>query len=457
MFFKKEAASQPLSFAIPKMPLLGAILMYPLAYFYVRGVLLPPWYPDWGMPVFAALFILYTDFTARAAHRTAAKETPLWAVCWLALAAAYPLFGYQPDPLGIWQWQAWHLYAIWYVLARCGMLAQGHSGSMVFLDALAGIFRLPFGNFFLRVQTVFTALQGSLHKRVGARKILRVVGTVLLTLALCGTAWGLLAAADANFAALGQQVSDWWTALLNNVKLVDTLMYFLISLPVGAWLYGLVFGALRRETPPTTAQQCTAALAKCHVLPASTAAIAVTALCAVYALFFAIQAGEWFAAAPLGLSAPDAAAFAVEGFWEMFKILLLNFAVLAGVHFFGRAPLPKPLAAGFCIFGIAFAALAAAKLAVYIDLYAFTPRRVLAGWFLGVLTVWAVLLLVRVFKPIPAARIGILVLAVSFTVLSCVNMKQRIIDANLSRYEAGIDAELDWSVLYECGYEEEQP
>ena len=40
--------------------------------------------------------------------------------------------------------------------------------------------------------------------------------------------------------------------------------------------------------------------------------------------------------------------------------------------------------------------------------------------------VWCVLALVRVFRAIPAAHIAILVLAVSFTVLACVNMKQRL-------------------------------
>ena len=434
---------------------LYALLMYPLAYFYLRGVMFPQSYPDWGMPVFTALFIVYVDCAARAAHRTAARETPLWAVCWMALAAAYPRYGYQPGPLGDWQWPAWHLFAVWYVLARCGMLAQGQSGSLAPLDALAGFVLLPFGNFFLRVRTVFSALKTGLHGRIKVRKALRVLATVALTLALCGTAWGLLAAADANFAALGQSVADWWNSLLNNIKFIDTLMYILQSLPVGAWLYGLVFGALRRTEPPTTAAQCTAALEHARIVPRSTATVAVAALCGVYALFFAVQAGEWFAAAPLGLSAPDAAAFAVDGFWELQKILLLNFGVLAGVHFLGRAPLPKALAAVFCGFGLAFAALAAGKLAVYVVLYGLTPRRVIAGWFLGVLAVWAVLALVRVFRAIPAAKLAIFTAALSFTVLSCVNVKQRVIDVNLARYEAGIDETLDWGVLWECGYEGE--
>ena len=79
----------------------------------------------------------------------------------------------------------------------------------------------------------------------------------------------------------------------------------------------------------------------------------------------------------------------MNGFWELLKILLLNFAVLAGIQFFGRAPLPKALAAVFCGFGVAFAVLAAGKLAVYVTLCALTPRRFTAAWCLFVLAVCA--------------------------------------------------------------------
>ena len=305
-----------------------------------------------------------------------------------------------------------------------------------------------------RARTVFAALRTRLQDRTGTRKVLHLIVTAAVTLALCGVAWGLLAAADANFAALGQQVSNWWNRLLNNVRFIDQLMYILPSLPVGAWLYGLVGGSLRRKAPPTTAQQCAAVLENCRIVPRTTAVAAVTALCGVYALFFAVQAGEWLAAAPLGLDAPDTAAFAVNGFWELLKILLLDFSVLAGIQFFGRAPLPKALAAVFCGFGVAFAALAAGKLAVYVTLCALTPRRFTAAWCLFVLAVCAVLALVRVFRPIPAAKLAIFAAAVSFTLLCCVNVKQRVIDVNLARYEAGIDEELDWGVLWECGYKE---
>ena len=104
------------------------------------------------------------------------------------------------------------------------MLAQGQSGSLAPLDALAGFVLLPFGNFFLRARTVFAALHTHLQDRTRTRKVLHLIVTAAVTLALCGVAWGLLAAADANFAALGQQVSDWWSRLLNNVRFIDRLM-----------------------------------------------------------------------------------------------------------------------------------------------------------------------------------------------------------------------------------------
>ena len=239
--------------------MLYAVLMYPLAYFYLRGVMFPQSYPDWGMPVFAALFIVYVDCAARAAHRTAAKETPLWAVCWMALAAAYPLYGYQPGPLGDWQWMVWHLFAVWYVLARCGMLAQGQSGSLAPLDALAGFVLLPFGNFFLRARTVFAALRTHLQDRTGTRKVLHLIVTAAVTLALCGVAWGLLAAADANFAALGQQVSDWWSRLLNNMRFIDQLMYILALTPGG----GVAVRAGGRLPAPQSPAHHGAAVCRC--------------------------------------------------------------------------------------------------------------------------------------------------------------------------------------------------
>ena len=454
----KEGAGRPLYESAPKIAptvpsapyVWAALASYPLAWLYVKKLLFLNLFEGFWLLIFAVLFLAGVEVLARALHRPAGKETPLWAGGWLVLSVVMPLWGYQ-NTLSDWQMLVWHLFAVWFVLARCGMLAQGYTGSLCFLDALAGLLVLPFGNFFRRIGTIAAGIASLGRHRVRLRQTGVAAVTAALTLLLCGTAWGLLSAADPNFAAVGQQVQRWLATLLDGPTVVENLFVFLPSLPVGAWLYGLVAGALRRQTPPCTGDRFYAALEPLRVLPAVTANTVVGALCAIYGLFFILQALEWLAAAPLGLTAPQASNFAVDGFWELLRILLLDFCVLAAVRFLGRRPLPRMLAALFCLFGIAFAALAGAKLAVYVRLYAFTPRRVVAGWFLCVLAVWAVLLLVRVFRVIPAARVGLAVLAVGFVLLSCVDLESRVVQWNIGRYKAGVDAELDLDVLQDCG------
>lgn len=454
----KEGAGRPLCESVPKIPpevsaapyVWAAVASYPLAWLYVKKLLLINLFSSFWPLVFAALFIAGVEVLARALHRPAGKETPLWAGCWLVLSAVMPLWGYQ-NTLSDWQMLVWHLFAVWFVLARCGMLAQGYTGGLCFLDAFAGLLVLPFGNFFRRIRAIVAGISSLGHHRLRLRQAGVAVATGVITLLLCGTAWGLLSAADPNFAAVGRQARQWMASLLDGPTVMENLVVFLLSLPVGAWLYGLVAGSLRRQAPPCTGDHFYTALASRRILPTVTANIAVGALCAVYSLFFALQELEWLAAAPLGLTAPQASSFAVDGFWELLRILLLDFCVLAVVRFLGRRPLPRVLAALFCLFGVAFAALAGAKLAVYVRLYAFTPRRVVAGWFLCVLAVWAVLLLVRVFRVIPVARIGLAVLAVSFVLLSCMDLESRVIQWNISWYQAGVDEELDLDVLQDCG------
>ena len=451
---RAEGALRPLGFRVPKnkniWPWL-ALASYLVAYFYTRCILLDS-LPGrgWAMTVFALLFLLGTDLAARAMHRTAAKETPLWAVLWLALSVSLAVWGHQ-SVLHLWQEAVWHLLAVWFVLARCGLLAQGHTGALAPLDAMAGCLVLPFGNFWARVRTLYSAARQGMRGRIGLKKLLTALATLAVTLGLCLFAGAQLAAADAYFSALVRGFARWWENLFS-YRLLSTLLYILLSLPVGAWLFGLVSGAAHREAPPCTAADFYKKLAPFRLLPNLTACIAVGALCALYGLFFALQLAEWSAAVGgAGLSAPEASAFAVDGFWELLRIQMLDLAVLACVRLLGKRPLPKALEAVFCGFGIAFALLAGAKLAVYIRLYAFTPRRVTAGWFLAVLLVWAVLLLVRVFRPIPAAQIGAIVLAVSFVALGCVDVDRCIVDANITRWEQGADAELDTGVLAECG------
>ena len=187
----QEGEIRPLYSSVPKNQCLWlwAVGSYPLAYFYLRCILFGEIgrYRGWAMTAFAVVFLLAVEAAARVCRRTAARETPLWAACWLALSVTLAVPGHFYF-LGLVQELAWHLLAIWCVLARFGMLAQGHTGALAPLDALAGCFTLPFGSFFARAGTVFSALRGLAVRRIGAKKWLAAMGTLVLTAVLCSFA-----------------------------------------------------------------------------------------------------------------------------------------------------------------------------------------------------------------------------------------------------------------------------
>ena len=210
----------------------------------------------------------------------------------------------------------------------------------------------------------------------------------------------------------------------------------------------LAGGSVRRKAPPVAAEQFYGKLAALPRLPQLMGVLVMAVLCGVYTLFFAVQAAEFAAAlgAPLPLTAPDAAAFAVNGFWEFCRILALDLTVLAALHFLGAQPvtqkgLSRVLAVALCGFGAGFAMLAAAKLAVYINLYGPTVRRIWAAWVLGALLLASVLAAVRLFRCIPAARMAFVAAAFSFSLLCCLPLERFCVDAQLARPDC------DWQLL----------
>ena len=312
--------------------------------FYVRVLALGSEQDQWAWAAFPVLFIAGVEAFARALGRRGAVAAPLWAVCWLLQGAAMLLYGLHSE-LALWQLLAWHLTAVYWVLARTGMQAAGRANAMLAADGIAGLFTLPWSDIALRTRILAGALgawrRGRAQRRTpqARRRRQELAAGILLALALGGYALAELSAADTAFGAF---IGRWlrWPQLSDRqfARLVGDIFTLLLSLPVGAWLFGLVGGALRRTRPPLAEGDVYRALGRAPRLPALTGQLAVGGLCAVYALFFAVQAAEFLPALGAPLAPQQVSRFAVEGFWQLCRILLLDFAVLAAVNFFGARP-----------------------------------------------------------------------------------------------------------------------
>ena len=88
----------------------------------------------------------------------------------------------------------------------------------------------------------------------------------------------------------------------------------MLSLPVGAWLYGLAASCLRNKQDPAICTELRGAAEELRILPNSTICILLTALNGLYLIFFVLQGsyllGGFFGHLPDGFTAAE---YAVSG------------------------------------------------------------------------------------------------------------------------------------------------
>lgn len=414
---------------------LAAAILFVIAYWYTKGILFAEgwagrnWQPLLAAVVFLALSGWLTQsLQGGAADRKKAsdrRETILLAACLLLQSLAFGLYPVHEDALGAFQVLLWHGTTIFFVLSLTGMLAGGRLGIFFPADAANGALVIPFRNFFLRAKLLW----GRREKRetssgFSAGRILVPVFTAAAALAAVLFAGAELSAASTSFAAIGDRISLFFDGFSLRWLTQDFLPYFILSLPVGAYLFGLLAGSLLENPKALTAESWRDKTARLRAFPEESLLVVMGALAAVYAAFFAL-AGGWTGIFNLqDISAYDACKSAVAGFWQLVRVMCLNFLVLLASAVFCEKPAwaqrrARTLSAALLVFGLGFGFLAFWKLfVIYIGVYGPTPRRVFAGWVLCVLLFWDVCGLLRLKKAFPAAGICIRAALISFTVLA---------------------------------------
>lgn len=364
-----------------------AFVMYLAAYLYTSITYDVP-----SLLAFCALFIAMTEYRFWRVKRSA--ESWVWLGC-LVLIALCIAFGRNL----VWGETAFlflHLFAIYWVLCRSGRLAGGESGHLLPLDALHGVIIFPFKHFFLRIRTVWYTLT---HLRRREKKTpAAVISAVLLALLAAGVLLVLalrqLSHADAAFASAAE-------AILSHLRFQfdsNTFFCVIISLPIGAYLFGLIAGT-GREQPEALQARAEAVEDNLETLRKVPNALWTGIACVfalVYLAFFCLQASYLFGA--FTRTIPDGytvAEYARQGFFSLCRVMAVNFALLWLVTRSAAAPVRenKPalaLCAVLLCQSMLFALIAASKLYLYLDTFGFTPKRLQSSWLVIVLFAFCV-------------------------------------------------------------------
>ena len=419
-------------FAYRPFLLLLTFATYILAYFYPdvmgeRSIIVHLGSFDFNLRffIFTLAFIGITELTAIKFNKARNRESIFWLITLILLSILWCMRTFESEgAFSPFLLLFLHCNAAYYVLMRMEMTAEGKTGPMVFFDFISAFIVTPFSNFLLRIIVFVNAFKNRSFK-LNKKKHLPVLITVIITLILVAFASSLLSNVDTGFAGLTNGVFN----LLPNFEFIfaDYQFYriitrFILSIPVGAFLMGLIGGSAIKNEPEFKKENIVNGLENYRHIPRFAVITILASLSAIYIIFFIFQIRPIIPViASDSFTAPEASRLAVKGFYELIKILMLNFSVLGALFFFApdsftefKDKWVRFFATLFAITGICFAILDYFKLYLYVANYGFTSRRLVACWFLLVMFTAAVLMLIRLYKKFEGIRYIAVLFIVSF-------------------------------------------
>ncbi len=388
-------------------------------------------YYNFHRMLFLIIFVAWVEltyyFVGEKPERKVRIEPYFWLFCLICVATVINLdHGYIVRGDGLTEFFAgmfMHSLAIYWVLVRFDILIDGETGRFFLLDLFYGSIIIPIGNCLFREKIILTGgadlLKKGATKKEGKGKILPTVfvifGSILLLLAVIS----LLSDTDENFAKI---FDNMFLALDFNFYLVDHLYYLIFSIPIGGYLFGLVYGSQNKIRKAATANTIITSVQKFRTINPALLAAIVILFSAVYALYIGLQVsyfiGGFFGELPENFTY---AQYARQGFFELCVIMGINLCLLFAVSKLTVKPLRqqkllKITSLTFLVICMFFAITALSKLILYIDAYWLTALRLLSGWAILVLIVATVLSFITILKPIKAVRVLVYFAVTSFAV-----------------------------------------
>ena len=375
--------------------------------------------------IFTLAFIGITELTAIKFNKVRNRESIFWLITLILLSILWCMRSFESEgAFSPFLLLFLHCNAAYYVLMRMDMTAEGKTGPMVFFDFISAFIITPFSNYLLRIIVFVNAFKNRSFK-LNKKKHLPVLATVIITLILVTFASSLLSNVDTGFAGLTSGVFNLLSAfdfIFADYRFYRFITRFILSIPVGAFLMGLIGGSAIKNEPEFKKENIVNGLESYRHIPRFAVITILAALSTIYIVFFIFQIRTIIPVIGSdSFTAPEASRLAVKGFYELIKILMLNFSVLGVFFFFAPESFAefkdkwvKFFATLFATTGIGFAILDYFKLYLYVANYGFTSRRLVACWFLLVMFTAAVLMLIRLYKKFEGIRYIAILFIVSF-------------------------------------------
>ncbi len=315
---------------------------------------------------------------------------------------------------------------------------------------MKAIFEIPFTNFGAEVMAGKSAVG---HSKA-AGNIKHIIYGLIITVPVTFIVASLLMSADKGMEEMLNRIFS--NTFSENS--FETLLHFMVSIPCGFYLYGMIYGNVKRDSLSCIdSMRCDYHIAEARMIPNMILYTAVTPILLLYVLFFISQANYFLSAfsgsLPEGYTYSE---YARRGFFELCAVTVINLFIIVFISFLSKkSGKYKPAAlkvysVSLCVSTIILIVVAISKMVMYISEYGLTRLRFYTMWFMILCGFVFLLIIVKQFRyemKFAAWFSGIF--TVMLGILCFCSPDYVIAKYNIDMYKAGYLDELDADEIYD--------
>ena len=339
-----------------------------------------------------------------------------------------------------------------WVAFSCGIAVSGRLSGFLAWDMINQALIVPFANYGRAFVSIVETLRHSKQdgRRAGATIAYALLG-ILIAAPVLVLAFVLLVNSDDVALAFARN-----TLTHIHLGLFGTYaLEFIFGIPVGCYLFGAVYGAVRRRRAETLTRESLETVAhKAQRLPRAALFAPLCCFAALYLIYFCAMGPYLFSALSGKLPAGYTyAQYARHGFFELCAVAFINLLILGFTWLFARrkpAEFPAALRAltGFLtLLSCLLIVTALSKMALYINSYGLSPLRVYTFWFMILLMTVFLIIGIWHLKPFNAGCPLILAALAFILVLGLLNTNGIIASYNVNCYLSGQTRTVDIELL----------
>lgn len=428
-----------------------ALFTFILGYFYVRWVFFS--WQGWGVTAFTIGYCLSVNVYFVKKGIYIPRSAYFWLTVVLLTGISYSFY----SNIGLEPWRSLLLLcsAVYYVLCASDKLILRNTSNWLFLDGINGMFVIPFRNFGSQYKSLSSFRW---IKRSSGRQVFSIILGLLAALLVAGMVLPLLLRADSGgFYKIAKFIYEYHQLLQS--RFTDTIIYCILTIPVAAYLFGLIAGcAHNRGCSTFKREEMQHTVESLRVIAAATVYTALGLICSLYLVFICSQLPYFFSA--FAGQRPEGwqiySEYARSGFFELCQIAAINLSLLAAANLFikksqGKNSVLKILNGLLSLLTLLLIATAFSKMALYIGAYGLSIRRLLPCMFMVFLAVVFAGIIILQKRKFSIVRISAFTGIIMLCMLCLINPDGFVARYNADRYLSGTLKSFDVQILYQSG------